>query len=173
MQSKHSSPDPEADEVSAGPGKPGLFIGGRMSKEIQDKIEAAVDEALETGSAEITIIRPDGPNYDSVWGVMTEIKKILPMTPEQEFRVHAMIKRHGHCDKHSMYQKMKWWLNMGFERGRAEIPAHVVWVNDILDGKIKTHKEMSADPDEEICTYDVGSHIYKPKPRQPADSGLN
>lgn len=110
-------------------------------------------------------------------GLIEELTEELKLTPEQQFRLTAKIKRLIHHEKANVFHR--YFL---YSRGRPIFdkpydpknpgqetkivgyePAADEWLNGLLEGKYKQHAELATLPDEEIVTWNVGSHRWKPK----------
>jgi len=106
--------------------------------------------------------------------LIAELTEYLNLTPEQQFRVSAMIKRNIHAEKASVFHRY-------YMYGQGEAiydltdpmnpkligrePAKDPWLNEIMEGKYKQHLEMSKLPDEKVITWSVGSFKYVQPPR--------
>jgi hypothetical protein len=104
--------------------------------------------------------------------LIENLTEYLNLTPEQQFRVSAMIKRNIHAEKASVFQRY-------FMYGQGDAiydltdpmnpklvgrePAKDPWLNEIMEGKYKQHLELSELPDEKVITWSVGSFKYVQK----------
>lgn len=98
-------------------------------------------------------IRREELSLYTVHDVVAAIDRLVGLTPEQLFRVTAIVKRYTHYEKHDMYSMFK--LHM------EHFGDH--YLTEVLPLKIATHKQMKSDPDEVIVTWDVGTHKFKQK----------
>ena len=102
--------------------------------------------------------------------LIAKLTEMLNLTPEQQFKVAAMIKRNIHSEKHSVYHRyFLYSQGIGiFDKTDPENPiligkgpAKDAWLNSILEERYKAHAKLALLPDEELVTWNVGSHIYK------------
>lgn len=101
--------------------------------------------------------------------LIAKLTEYLNLTPEQQFRVSAMIKRHVHSEKASVFWR---YANYGqgapiFDRTDPENPKVIgheepknKWLHNIMQEKAKQHSEWSKLPDEKVITWSVGSFKY-------------
>ena len=105
--------------------------------------------------------------------LIADLTKMLNLTPEQQFRVSAMIKRNIHAEKASLFHRYHHY-SLGpaiFDRTDPENPVHTGryesggndWLTNILESKYEQHSEWSEKPDEEVITWSVGSFKYVQK----------
>lgn len=104
--------------------------------------------------------------------LIEELTKYLDLTPEQQFRVSAKIKRHIHSEKASVFHRY-FLYSQGegiYDRTDPENPVLVgrkvakdPWLNEILKQKYEQHTKLAQLPDEEVITWSVGTHEYKQK----------
>lgn len=85
--------------------------------------------------------------------LIEKLTKNLNLTPEQQFRVTADIKRLVHEEKSHLLMRMCLYS----EDSNAET------IRDLLNSKQRTHEAWSNKPDEEIVTWDVGTHRFVQK----------
>lgn len=109
---------------------------------------------------------------DAGWGMHDLIKDLteyLNLTPEQQFRVSAKIKRYVHDEKASIFSRYSMYgqgagiydntdKNNPVLIGREE-PKNK-WLYDIMVTKAEQHREWSKYPDEKVITWDIGSFKY-------------
>lgn len=104
--------------------------------------------------------------------LIKDLTEYLNLTPEQQFRVSAKIKRYIHEEKASVFHRY-YLYSQGppiFDRTDPENPKLIdyepgedPWLQDIMKEKYKQHEEWSKLSDEEVITWDVGTHKYIPK----------
>lgn len=96
------------------------------------------------------------------------------LTPDEEFRVTASIKRLIHSEKYDVYTRCAlyaeipgrpgWWarVKLAFKVLFLwrRIPKDPFIMNHLRE-KRDTHRRMLDLPDEEIVTWSVGSHTFK------------
>src|ERR1700744_1459572 len=100
-----------------------------------------------------TVIKREDLDLYTVHQALQAIKNLgVELTPEQEFRVTAIIKRHVHYEKADLYKKIKHWVD--------DYDSDFLKQNDVLTLKIQTHDQMKKLPDEEIVTWSIGSHVF-------------
>jgi hypothetical protein len=85
--------------------------------------------------------------------LVDDLTKYLNLTPEQQFRVTAKIKRHVHEEKEGLYFRI--WLHAK-HKNRV--------FKNFLKEKYLSHKSLAVLPDEKVVTWNVGSHAYKSDP---------
>jgi len=105
----------------------------------------------ELRTATITIKREDLDLF-TIHDLVDNLTEELNLTPEQQFRVTAKIKRFVHYEKLDVYSRLKLYLD----------DLSDYWKN-FLDLKIKTHSDLAHAPDEEVVTWSVGTHKYSQK----------
>lgn len=102
--------------------------------------------------------------------LMEDLTQYLNLTPEQQFRVTAKIKRHVHGEKYMFaYRTLlnndvmpvmkksrikKKWKNHRLRLG---------WMIEELQNRVKNHQMWSTLPDESVVTWSVGTFTYPPK----------
>jgi hypothetical protein len=102
--------------------------------------------------------------------LIAKLTTMLSLTPEQQFRVSAMIKRHIHAEKASVFSRYHQY-SLGapiFDRTDPENPVHTGkhesggndWITNMLKMKAEQHEEWSQMPDNEVITWSVGSFKY-------------
>lgn len=98
-----------------------------------------------------------------------KLTEYLNLTPEQQFRVSAMIKRHIHSEKASLFHRYEMYSQGSpiFDRTDPENPiltghekAQNPWLHKILREKAKQHAAWADYADEDVITWDVGSFKY-------------
>lgn len=104
--------------------------------------------------------------------LIKELTEYLGLTPEQQFRVTAKIKRHIHSEKASVFHRY-FLYSQGdgiYDYTNPEEPVLVgrkvakdAWLNEVLKEKFEQHQELSHLPDEELVTWSVGTHNYQQK----------
>lgn len=85
----------------------------------------------------------------------------LSLTPEQQFRVTASVKRLIHSEKLTLLYRLR-----SYTFGSEQYPESAFdreFLKQIFDDKIETHKKWKQLPDEEVVTWSVGSHKYSQK----------
>ena len=102
-------------------------------------------------------------------GLVSNLTETLNLTPEQQFRVTALVKRLVHNEKAELCHRLAHYCE-GFPVYDRTDPKNPVpmgrkppldqFIYDTLKSKYEGHKEWSKKPDEEIVTWDVGSHRY-------------
>lgn len=111
--------------------------------------------------------------------LIKDLTEYLNLTPEQQFRVSAKIKRHIHEEKSSVFFRYSLYAqgptifdNTDKDNPIAigNEPAKDPWLHKILVEKAEQHKEWSKYPDEKVITWNVGSFKYTPPP---ANEGSN
>lgn len=105
--------------------------------------------------------------------LIAKLTKFLDLTPEEQFRVSAMIKRHIHDEKASVFSRYAMYGQGApiFDRTDPKNPVHTgkheepknKWLHDIMKAKAEQHREWSKLPDEEVITWSVGTHKYVQK----------
>lgn len=104
--------------------------------------------------------------------LIAELTKMLNLTPEQMFRVSAMIKRYVHDEKASVFSRYAMYGQGApiFDRTDPENPKVIgheepknKWLHDIMKAKAEQHAEWAQLPDEEVITWSVGSFKYVQK----------
>lgn len=102
--------------------------------------------------------------------LVEDLTRYLNLNPEQQFRVTAKIKRLIHREKQDVYFRCALYGDgiPVFDRSDPndiklvghEDPADPFLV-DHLTKKAESHKHLATLPDEEIVTWDVGTHKFK------------
>ena len=104
--------------------------------------------------------------------LIDKLTEYLNLTPEQQFRVSAMIKRNIHSEKASVFHRYFSYSQGApiFDRTDPENPVLIgheepkhPWLTNILEAKYKQHSEWAKMPDEEVITWSVGSFKYVQK----------
>jgi hypothetical protein len=109
--------------------------------------------------------------------LIAKLTKDLNLTPEQQFRVTADIKRHVHEEKASLAHRLMLYAQgapIFADKGLSDdgLPEFELIGHEepkdpqtykILEWKYKTHEHWSKLADEKIVTWNVGSHVYSPK----------
>jgi hypothetical protein len=101
--------------------------------------------------------------------LVDELERELKLTPEQKFRVTAKIKRLIHYEKASSYHRYFLYsqgapIFEGEGDNRKLVgrePAADEWLSGILSDAYENHQHWANKSDEEIVTWDVGSHKFK------------
>ena len=118
----------------------------------------------------------------TIHNLINKLTNDLNLTPEQQFKLTADIKRYTHYQKESVYYRysmyaqnrldkfffLTWkrFINRCkstwkyFKTGSTD---HEQWIHEILSSAAKNHEHWANLPDEEIVTWDVGSHKYVQK----------
>lgn len=105
--------------------------------------------------------------------LIADLTEMLNLTPEQQFRVSAMIKRNVHDEKASVFRRYHHY-SLGapiFDRTDPENPVHTGkyesggndWLTRILKAKADQHAEWAKMTDEEVITWSIGTHKYVQK----------
>lgn len=104
--------------------------------------------------------------------LIKDLTEYLNLTPEQQFRVSAKIKRYVHQEKASVFSRYAMY-GQGhgiYDNSDPENPKLIgreepknPWLQNIMEQKAKQHRELSHLPDEEVITWDVGSFKYVQK----------
>jgi len=104
--------------------------------------------------------------------LIADLTKYLGLTPEQQFRVSAKIKRYIHGEKADLFSRYSFYsrgmpifdrtdptnpIRTGYH------PAKDEWLHNILKEKSEQHAEWANKPDEEVITWSVGSFKYVQK----------
>lgn len=104
--------------------------------------------------------------------LIADLTKLLNLTPEQQFRVSAMIKREIHSEKASVFHRYAMYGQGApiFDRTDpnnpkviGHEPAQNEWLHKIMVAKAEQHDEWSKMPDEEVITWSIGTHKYVQK----------
>lgn len=106
--------------------------------------------------------------FPTFHALIENLTEYLNLTPEQKFRVAAKIKRHIHQEKSDFARRMHMFCRgPGIYEGEGENrkkigeqPPADPFLSETLDCKAKTHEWWAKLPDEEIITYDMGSHVF-------------
>lgn len=102
--------------------------------------------------------------------LIKDLTEYLNLTPEQQFRVSAKIKRYVHDEKASVFSRYSMYGQGDpiFDRTDPANPKIIgreqpknKWLYDIMVAKALQHRSMSKLPDEQVITWDVGSFKYK------------
>lgn len=99
--------------------------------------------------SEVKIAREDVPG--TIHDLITQLTQYLNLTPEQQFRVTAKIKRYVHAEKWSVYSRYS----------RYAKDFNSLDIADLLSQSAENHKELMNRSDEEVVTWDIGTHKYK------------
>ena len=102
--------------------------------------------------------------------LVDELTKDLNLTTEQQFRVTAKVKRMVHHEKAFLMMRLAHYAegtpifdhtdpDNAIVVGREE--PKDAWLYDLLLEKEASHQHWACLPDEELVTWDVGSHKYK------------
>jgi len=102
--------------------------------------------------------------------LIDNLTESLNLTPEQQFRVTAQIKRLIHSEKASVFQRYAMYgQGVPIFKGEGE-NAKVVghqspddpWLHNLLKQKAEQHREMAEKfTDEQLVTWSVGSHKFR------------
>ena len=104
--------------------------------------------------------------------LIAKLTEYLSLTPEQQFRVSAMIKRHIHEEKASVFHRYSLYSQGPgiYDRTDPENPKLIgrepapdPWLNNILKEKAEQHSEWARKPDEEVITWNIGTHKFVQK----------
>lgn len=99
-------------------------------------------------------------------GLINTLTEELKLTPKQQFRVTAKIKRLIHAEKADVFYRYSMY-SQGlpiFEDGK--LTGHGApddpFLHEILTNKAEQHREMAEEyTDEELVTWDVGTHKFR------------
>lgn len=101
--------------------------------------------------------------------LVDHLTESLNLTPEQQFRITAQIKRLIHCEKASVFHRYYLYSRgIPLFEGAGESAKLVgyeepkdPWIHGLLKEKYKQHQEMAENlTDEELVTWDVGNHKF-------------
>lgn len=104
--------------------------------------------------------------------LIADLTESLNLTPEQQFRVSAKIKRYVHDEKASVFRRYAMYGRGApiVDRADPENPKIIgheepknKWLHDIMKAKAEQHRELAQLPDEEVITWSVGTHKYVQK----------
>lgn len=108
----------------------------------------------------------------NIHDLIKDLTEELDLSPEQQFRVTAKIKRLIHHEKASVYMRYAHYAEgcpikvhtdpvtnevVSIDR---EDPADP-WLYEILNQSALNHEHWLSLPDEEIVTWDIGTHKYE------------
>lgn len=101
--------------------------------------------------------------------LVDNLTEYLSLTPEQQFRVTAKIKRLIHCEKQDLYHRYSLYAQGRgiYDNTDKENPVLIgredpkdSFLHEILSNSYKNHKHWASLPDEEIVTWNVGTHKF-------------
>lgn len=101
--------------------------------------------------------------------LIAKLTEMLNLTPEQQFRVTATIKRHIHEEKASVFHRYFLYSQGApiFDRTDPENPKVIgheapkdEWINSMFKAKWEQHALWAGLPDEEVVTWSVGTHKF-------------
>lgn len=102
--------------------------------------------------------------------LVDNLTEYLELTPEQQFRVTAKIKRLIHKEKQNVYYRYSLYAQGPgmYDRTDPENPIHIGYeapqdpfLHNILSISAVNHAEWAKKTDEEIVTWDIGTHKFK------------
>lgn len=102
--------------------------------------------------------------------LIKDLTEYLTLTPEQQFRVSAKIKRYIHEEKASVFFRYAMYMQGppifdNTDQDNPKVighePSSNPWLHKIMVAKAEQHKEWAKFPDERIITWDVGTFKYK------------
>lgn len=97
--------------------------------------------------------------FPTLHDLVDNLTEYLDLTDEEKFRVTAKIKRYTHDDKANFAHRM-WLYSDGPEKEEGDS-----FISDTLKMKFESHTALSLLPDEQLVTWDVGTHKFRqPKP---------
>lgn len=95
-------------------------------------------------------------DFQTVHALVDNLTEYLNLTPEQQFRVTAKIKRLIHIEKQDFAMRYAFYAEGVF----GDYPKDP-WLHEILSEAAERHQNWSTKTDEEIVTWDVGTHTFK------------
>lgn len=111
-------------------------------------------------------------DFFTLHGLIDNLTEYLNLTPEQQFRVTAKIKRLIHHEKADLFNRYSLY-SQGipiFDRNDSENakvighePPQDPWLHGIMTNKAKQHAVWAKFLDEEIVTWNVGTHKFVQK----------
>lgn len=108
--------------------------------------------------------------FPTLHDLIANLTEYLSLTPEQQFRVTAKIKRYVHEEKAGVYHRyFLYSQGMGIYEGEGEErklvgheKAKDEFLNNILNEKYRQHKILAtACPDESLVTWNIGTHKFR------------
>jgi hypothetical protein len=96
--------------------------------------------------------------FNNIHDLIADLTTLLDLTDEQKFLVTAKIKRYVHGEKAEVYLRTLEWAT-DFHTVKGKNP----FLEKTLEIKVKTHVELYEKPDDEIVTWDVGTHKFNSK----------
>ena len=88
--------------------------------------------------------------------LVNNLSKEVKMSPQQKFLVTAQIKRYLHEEKAKIYERWAHYLSTSGPLGRPGDP----WLLKVFKQSQHDNEEMLHCKDEQIVTWDVGSHRF-------------
>lgn len=106
--------------------------------------------------------------FPTLHALVENLTEYLNLTQEQKFRVAAKIKRYTHGEKADFARRMHMYcqgpgIYIGEGENRAKVgeqPPLDQFISDTLKEKAYSHSIWAKKTDEEIITYDMGSHVF-------------
>lgn len=92
--------------------------------------------------------------------LVDNLTEYLDLTDEEKFRVTAKIKRLMHSDKANFAHRM-WLYSGGPDKEEGDS-----FISDTLKMKAESHTALALLTDEQLVTWDVGTHKFR-QPRPP------
>jgi len=107
--------------------------------------------------------------------LIADLTKELSLTPEQQFKVTAKVKRLIHNEKHGLCYRL-FLYSQGYpifdkphDPDNPDTERTIVgyeepkdpFINNLLKEKSDSHSKLSELPDDQLVTWNVGTHIYK------------
>lgn len=113
------------------------------------------------GNGHISLKRVKTEGDATLHELMADLTTYLNLDPEQQFRVTAKIKRHVHSEKRFAYFRMWMYSRDGIRS-----------LKGFLREKYQAHVALASLPDEDMVTWDVGSHRFNKNSRAAAKEGI-
>lgn len=95
-------------------------------------------------------------NFTTLHDLVDNLTEYLGLTPEQQFRVTAKIKRLIHLQKQDVFMRYAFYAEGVF----GDTPKDP-WLHEILSTAADRHHHWASKTDEEIVTWDIGTHTFK------------
>lgn len=107
--------------------------------------------------------------FNNLHDLMDNLTQYLGLTPEQQFRVTAKIKRMIHVEKESVFGRYS-----EYAKGLSSERTKDSWLQQIMEGKAEQHRQMAVEyTDEELVTWDVGTHKFRQEKPPCADCSVS
>lgn len=95
-------------------------------------------------------------NFSNLHELVDNLTEYLNLTPEQQFRVTAKIKRLIHLEKESVFCRYAHYAEGIFDKEPRD-----PWLFEILSAGRNNHENWASKTDEELVTWDVGTHKFR------------